>query len=222
MRKLLLFLLLLYPILIFGQYIPDTIYSEVNGNYVKIFDNGAMRVCGTEYEHIVVRQDGNNLAWYQEWVSGMPVYCICNYDYMVEIGPLDTGIYNMDVYYESSQYVYLGSTTFEIQSPIDTDTLDVVSSYSSDCYFVGVNNEKNNTPINIKNQISTNSILFQLNSKDKYELEIINIQGKMIYQDEFDGNNDHCWDYSNIPCGIYIYRLNGLNHYYSGKLMVYY
>lgn len=220
MKKLIVILPLLFPLLIFSQYIPDTIYSQVNGSYVKIFDDGAMRVCGTEYEHIVVSEDSTNLIWYQEWVSGMPVYCICNYDYMVEIGPLDAGVYTMDVYYESSQYHYIGTTTFEILSPTRTDTLQIIDSYSSDCYFVGQINSRQGSPIKIIDQKSKRTVLFQSNSNENTHIQVLTLEGRIVFENESNGSHEVNWEYLSQSTGIYIYKIKSNSYQYSGKLMI--
>lgn len=220
MKTLLMILLVVMPSFLYSQYIPDTIYSEVNGNYVKIFDENAMRVCGTVYEHIVIQEDSMNFIWHQEYVSGMPVYCICNYNYMVEIGPLDVGVYNMDVFYESSQYNYLGSTTFEIISPLRGDTVELVNSYSSDCYFVGIDKEKYSSPINVINNHPNKSVEFEVNLEGRYELEIITSQGKQVFKDEFEDVRETIWHYNDMRTGIYIYKLKGNTIQYTGKIMI--
>ncbi len=147
------------------------------------------------------------------------ILCL-HYNYMVEIGPLNPGVYNMDVYYESYQYNYIGSTTFEIITTCRSDTMELAGSYSSDCYFLSSDGIVYNTPINVSNDQLNKSVDFRISINGNYNLDVITLQGKTVFQYEFADTKVTSWSYNDIPTGIYIYKLSGKDIYYSGKIMI--
>lgn len=133
MKKPIVYLLMfLLPLSIFSQ-TYDSIYAEVDSNYVTLWQTGAFRNCGAEY-NMNVTEDGFSLNWYQENV-GYYAYCTCNFDLSVTTGPLLQGNYTANVYVRElyGDTTYQGTTTFTIEQQNQPGTMEIVEEFQSEC-----------------------------------------------------------------------------------------
>lgn len=220
MKKFLLIFILFIPFLTTGQYIPDTIFAEVNGSTVKIYDQEALRICTYVYDHKVILEE-NILEWRQYYAGGEPVYCVCNFDYMVEVGPLSPGEYAVDVYYEDLEWLYIGSTIFIIENGARADTLELISSSSSGCYWVGNDETISEQTISVSPNPATDHVNFSIDYPGEMQISVYNMNGERIYSSEKFTKNSFRWNIdAAVNPGLYSYRVKSDSFIYSGKIQL--
>ncbi|MDZ7743496.1 MAG: hypothetical protein U5Q03_17595 [Bacteroidota bacterium] len=69
----------------------DSLYAEVDGNNVTLYDVGAERNCCAVYAMILTGED-HHIKWLQQ-SEGDICYCLCYFDLSVTTGPLEAGNY---------------------------------------------------------------------------------------------------------------------------------
>lgn len=111
----------------------DTVFAIVEDNNVTLWDMDAHRNCGSSYV-MQVEEENQVITWIQR-DTGDYAYCFCSFDYSIHFGPLNPGTYLVNVYYtypEDTVRNYVGSTSFNIESPL-LDSLAFFNPFSSDC-----------------------------------------------------------------------------------------
>jgi len=208
------------PVVLFGQYIPDTLFAAVNGNNVKICDQGALRICTYIFDHEVTL-DQNHLVWRQHYAGGQPVYCVCNFDYMVEVGPFNQGEYTVDVYYEDFEWIYIGSVNFVIEEGTRTDTLDLINSSSSGCYWLNNPEIVYNDLVSVSPNPARSNVTFTFNDKLTHSIRIFSITGELVFFTENLSEPSFTWEFTSfLNPGLYLYSISSDQYVYSGKMEV--
>jgi hypothetical protein len=118
--------------IVFSQ--NETIYAEVNGNTATIWQTGTERNCGALYEMLITLDDFH-LQWLQR-DTGDLVFCMCNFDLSVTVGPLISGMYYVDVSHtevDNPDTIYDGSTAFVVEESDFRDSVAIISYYQSEC-----------------------------------------------------------------------------------------
>jgi len=128
----------------FGQYYtPGKLSTIVNGSSVEIRIDSAWRNCGALYDEQVFFY-GQSMTWLQVdhgWCYG----CICLFNYSVTIDSLNSGIYEVVVYYTgvSNEIVYDSITGTWVYTHIPCDT-----TYLGTTFFT-ISNSTFNNPVKV-------------------------------------------------------------------------
>ena len=196
----------------------DTVFANVAGNIVTLWDMDAYRNCGSDYIMQITR-DGQDIKWVQTDVGGY-AYCFCHFDYSVTFGPLTPGTYYSEVYYtepdDTTQY-YIGSTSFVIDEPV-SDTLAVFHPFSSDCGGINVGRNEQERKWEMLGQNYPNpfrdqtSIRVVCNPEERQTVIVMNIYGEIVHSIRIEGEGTKELSLSRydcngktLPAGVYLY-----------------
>lgn len=169
------------PLSIFSQ-TYDSIYAEVDSNYVTLWQTGAFRNCGAVYS-MNVTEDGLALKWYQKNIGG-DVYCLCYFDLSVTVGPLLPGDYTVDVFTRelNTDTVYQGTTSFTINDPSQPETMEIVEEFQSECGGI-VNTDENleqTLSLKVFPNPAQNSVKIMVKANQFARLYVYGISGEII------------------------------------------
>jgi len=199
----------------------DTVFANVAGNIVTLWDMNAYRNCASDYI-MQINRDGQEIKWIQTDI-GDYAYCFCHYDYSVTFGPLDAGTYNAQVYStepdDATQY-YVGSTSFIIEQPV-SDTLSIFHPFSSDCGGINVGKKELEYKVNLPGQNYPNpfsdqtTISIETDSEVQRSVIVMNVLGEIMLRipvvgkgtkelslSRYKANGDR------LPAGVYLYTFD--------------
>jgi hypothetical protein len=111
----------------------DSLFALVQDNRVTLWDMDAHRNCGSMYVMEIDRE--NQLINWIQRDTGDYAYCYCTFDYSVTFGPLEAGLYSVNVYYtepDDSSLNVVGISSFNISDPL-LDSTVYFKSFSSNC-----------------------------------------------------------------------------------------
>lgn len=205
------------PLFSIGQihfYQPEEIKVQVNGDTVTLRQDTAFRNCGAEYNMKVLLL-ADTLFWLQE-DTGSVVGCDCHFDLSVRVDSLSTGNYIAKVYYTAYPWwpppypdtVYVGSVPFQITDQNFTSSVHPIEKIQSDCFFVGIENKKNEDTesVSLYPNPANNFLTIQSNAQTERVVKIYDHIGRPMLITRIKEGKEII-DISGFIPGIYLIRV---------------
>ena len=195
----------------------DSIYATVQGETAAIWHTQTYRNCASKFL-MDAQLEAFHITLMEIDTIGPIANCLCYFDLSVEIGPLASGDYLVDIFGIDVIYgdtTYFGSTSFSIANTLNPLSYQIISQYQSECYnltkvdhpAVSVPNEFEFPPVypNPFNPIT--NIRYELPKSGHIELSIYDLRGQKIItllnRNISSGEHNIKWDGSNYSSGIY-------------------
>ena len=224
------FILFIYATQSTAQY--DSIFAEVSGDTVTLWQTAAWRNCSAVYR-MEIEQSDYNITWYQVDTAEDLATCYCEFDLSVSFLVSSPGNYHADVYYtqalEPENFIYEGSVNFTIGNSYGPIRSEIVGQYQSDCHdYFGMNERRDSQqgfdlyPVPLKDGELLHLEAFPTGGKSI--VEIYTLTGILVYSKQYDGNQpiqDRFIKDELFPVsGIYLVRLKSDDEVFIKKITV--
>lgn len=227
--KTLIILLLMFPLIIYGQVSYDLqsdIYVSVNGDTVYLSQSMAVRNCGADYDMQVILT-GDTLYWYQI-DTGATAVCLCNFNLSVTVDSMPTGHYTAKVFYTacpdcpppSPDTVYVGSVEFDITAQNSNASISTINQNQSDCFpYNAIDDDHALLPsYSIFPNPVQNTLHFVTADLNEKEIKIFDVQNRRIFEWKFE-NSKVDINLTNYKSGIYILVYSNKSTIYHSKFI---
>lgn len=227
--KTLITLLLLFPMVMFGQvsdYPQGDLYAQVNGDTVYLSQGMTVRNCGAAYDMRVLLA-GDTLFWYQV-DTGATAVCLCNFSLSVTVDSMPTGHYTAKVYYTACpdcpppgpDTVYVGSVEFDITQQNSNSSISRVDQNQSDCvpYNSMDDDDVRVPPYSIFPNPVQSKLHFVTADSGGKEIRIFDMQGRSIFRQKFESSPVDI-DLTSFKSGIYILAYSNRSTTYHTKFI---
>jgi hypothetical protein len=227
--KTLAFIVLLMPLMMFGQIYYECpnatqegfLKSEVNSNSVILRSDSACRNCGSIYEMEVLPLEGDTLAWYQlEQLGG--ANCDCVFNLSVTLDSLNPGNYYVKTFFGSfpDVLVYCGLISFVIEEQNTYNSLLKSDQYQSECFNVGTDEHRLQRMISLSPNPAAEQLTLIMNGiRDKATYQIFTISGLITQEGHLNLGKTQI-DVSFMPDGVYFVRVQDEKGVQVAKLII--
>ena len=227
--KTLIILLLMFPLLIYGQVsdnLQDDLYVQVNGDTVYLSQSMAIRNCGADYDMKVILT-GDTLYWYQV-DTGATAVCLCNFNLSVTVDSMPTGHYTAKVFYTACpdcpppmpDTVYVGSIGFDIVEQNSFTSINSINQNQSNCFpYNAIDDENVRIPTySIFPNPVQNILHFVTSDLNEKNIKIFDLQNRRLCEYKFETYMIDI-DLTNYKSGIYILVYSNKSTTYHGKFI---
>ena len=234
------FIFLVLAILTVFTYVhsqQDSVFVVLSGDSTTIWNVNVIENCASRFMCSVFISDSNGVMLTETDTIGPIANCICTYDLSTVLLGLGAGYYTVDVYrrylskygYPKDTTIRIGSTSFDIIS--SQGSVSSQQFYQSACRHDMAVQDGAPTPLefllsqNYPNPANPGTtISFSLPRSSFVTIKIYNILGQLIStlvnERRAPGTYNVQFDASNLPSGVYYYRLSGGDYVATKSMLV--